>query len=240
MRKAQNIAQAETITDTPVYRRMAFWSILIPVIGTIISGYMLYLSKTVEINSREKAQESIASQQHVMDLIQSLQQQVAQQGEEIKTLKADADRWRNLYISELLDGVDKEITVKQLANDLKQIVNESEVRLSFIKRMPLAGWIKCKDEFGIYKFKVINDQFKVKLGFGEEVIGLSDYDIFPNTPDLAEQYQEGDSLVGETGRSIKDTLNVPDATGELSPTEYIKFNMNMPEPDVCVGGMLIK
>ena len=81
-----------------------------------------------------------------------------------------------------------------------------------------------KDADGRYTFA--NRGFTETSGLSlEQILGKTDYDI--STPDLAKQYQEGDSWILSTGKTYRATEEIVGADGSRITVQIVKYPFTM-------------
>ncbi len=216
-------------------------SAIIAALAGVLGSYFLYKSDLVQADvsresiSTERFNKFVDSQ---LITIAALKKDMANAElkfeAKINKLIAENERLTELYLAEKLSSFEKDLIIKQIKIDL-------ETYRRFNEDIPFAGWIKCQDPSdGTFRFIALNDKFTQYFGLTQFfALNKNDYEVFPDNPELAKAYQEGDLQVATTGIQFRSELNVPDAEGNLILSDYIKFRMKTIEDRLCVGGVII-
>ena len=207
--------QAETISDTPVWKRTSLWVAAIAVFGTLLNGAMMLKSTH---NQLEFEQMKI-----VMDRLSV----------EVDQAKIREDR-------NLKTIIEQGVQIINLTSQVKDRTTQLELLNGFVESVPLSAWIKIRGPDGIFRIVTINEQFTVNYGLTKkQSVGFSDYDFYPDNPELADSFQEGDRLVYESGRDLRRKGKVL-KNGVIVEREYIKFPISLPSGFEGIGGLIIE
>lgn len=127
---------------------------------------------------------------------------------------------------------------KRLLNDIhtlaRRVEAEERAFMSFLRTMPVIGWLKDYTEGGTGRMIFLSDLYADKFGRAwHDYVGKTDYDVWPS--EVADQFREHDLKVLSAGRMLefRELVNV---NGEDHPLTVQKWPIITPTMRL-VGGL---